>query len=637
MFFFTICILLDYLCSDRTVLWAALSSFITFLAHLLPGIMAFSFLFFAYAFKRYQNSGVRERKIVLACSFLSCLSILPIALYSGRLAYPALTGADFSLEPLEGLPVFDAVMLFLFGAYANVTFDEAVVRGLIGLFGLLGLLYVNMTGNRFVRNKELSRFLLLVFIIVELDYRIAECFMVKVPFGTVRIWVLKDILAIPFASIFIYQVIAILSNVISKSIFFGKKELKDLANGIFSSSTVRAMTALCLSALILSSVYLGYPTSPRSPSRAWLTSNEVEAARFIDSTTIIPYVVVCYTHFRLAGYSVVGVNNPRAYYSQMYDSGWLKRLFDKVGSGSPEAAMIEAAEVNNASVAYFVTNKLRLSDADKVIEKVSERPDFELYMVFEDLYIFKYVIPSRRFVVGTGPSVYIYSHQEYVNSSYLLDLVTYEAKYTVELVDSDVYNLTQWPNYWSFESITPRPDAQFMDANLWINFTGKGNVKYVVSWTAWLLYQQVSWKDDSFITGWSRKKMYGFEEAPNVTSNGDILELRANFRLGSRELYWIQKNLNISTDLFSDVLVRWKSTSTCAIAWVYYSEGPGDCLVFYGSYSKDWTTTVVRLPKGKTIEYIMVGLDDYTGDTGGVHSVYFDFVMLANYTKFPIY
>lgn len=635
LFFFTICIVLDYLSSDRTVLWAVLISFVTLLAHLLPGIMAFSFVFFAYTFKRCQNIEFQNmRKIILLCSFFFCLGLLPLALYSGRLAYPALTGADFTIKPLEGLSTYDAIALFLFGAYVDVTFDEAVVHVLLPLSGLLGLLYINIAGNKFVHNKGLSRFFLLSFILVMLDYRIVKCFMVNVPFGTERIWVLRDMLSIPFASIFIYKLVAILSNLIPKRITVRKRELKDFANRIFRSITIKAIPVLCLSSLIISSVYLGYPHR----SYVWLTSREVEAARFIDSSTNEPYVVVCSKAFRLAGYAVVGANNPVAYYSYLYDHGWLEGLFNKASQGSA-SAMIEAAKVNNASIAFFVISNFRSKDADSVIDLLSERPDFEPYEIFgDDVYIFRYIVHRERFVEGVGPIVYIYSHEEYVNTTFVADLVTFEAKYTIVLTGSDNYVVTKWPSHWSFEEITPEPTARFIDGNLWINITGKEDVEYRVSWTANLLYREVGWKDDGFITGWSIENTAGFAESPIIQNDGDVLTITGNFQSGVREFYWIRKRVNVSTDLYSHILVRWRSTSTCAIAWVRYVEGPpGTPLLLYGSYSADWTTTVVRLPKRKTITYIMVGLDDYTTDIGGVRSADFDFVMLTNYTGCPEY
>jgi hypothetical protein len=320
------------------------------------------------------------------------------------------------------------------------------------------------------------------------------------------------------------------------------------------------------------------------------------------------------------------------YYSTRWDYGWLQELFDEAREGSV-AALIEASEVNNALVVFFVINKLRFEDADIVIERLLEREGSTIYGIFEDVYILRYVPPPQRFVAGIGPSVYIYSHQQYVNTSSVLDVLTYQADYTIELIGSNNYSVTDWPSYWSFESITPEPTTKSIDANIWINFTGDENVRYEVSWTANEQYRLVGWGDDSFATGWTPRKSGGFTEPPAIERDGDILTITGNFRQGVRDYYWIWKPLNVSTNLYRYVLLKWWSTSTCAVAWVYYSDGSGESILPYGSYSADWTTTIVELTEGKTINYLMVGLDDYArADVQGLHSAYFDFLLLANRT-----
>jgi len=160
----------------------------------------------------------------------------------------------------------------------------------------------------------------------------------------------------------------------------------------------------------------------------------------------------------------------------------------------------------------------------------------------------------------------------------------------------------------------------------------------VVSWTGHEWYRLVGWKDDSFVSGWVPRKSGTFTELTVTVSNSNILTITGNFQEAVRDYYWIQKPVNISTDLYRYVLVKWRSTSTCAIAWAYYTDGSSEPIVNYASYSDDWKTTILKLTEGKTIDYLMVGLDDHPVsryDVYGTHSAYFDFIMLANrtYTK----
>jgi len=174
---------------------------------------------------------------------------------------------------------------------------------------------------------------------------------------------------------------------------------------------------------------------------------------------------------------------------------------------------------------------------------------------------------------------------------------------------------------------------------LWINFTARENVEYNVSWTANLLYQDVGWKDDSFLTGWIRYKAGpgDFREETTTQTDGDVLTITGNFQSG-REYYWIWKPLDVSTDLYPYVLVRWRSTGTCALAWAYFMGGKvwNQRILTYGSYNPDWTTTVVKLQEDAIVTYLMVGLDDLGADDEGSHSAYFDFIMLANATKWTL-
>lgn len=632
LFFFVIYLIVDYLLSDRKVIWAALGVFATLITHLTVAIIVSSLFLLAFALKRYYSmKSEKRRRIFLSLAFLVCVGFLPFFYSLGWLFYPIRIGAKFTLKPLLSLPPFDAVVMFLVGAYGNFTLKEAIVYGSLPLLGLLGLIYVN-TRQRFVHKNRVNFFLLLAFALLSLEYTITECFMIDVP-NPQRLWILRELISIPFASVLIFKAVQIIGNLMPKGIVSRNPSFK----GFFSAIRVRgialkAATLLFVSGLIVSSVYIGYPTVRNT---RWLAAHELEAAKYIDSSTNESYVVLCYNFFMIAGYAAVGLQNPRAHYFSAYGQQGA-RLFREAREGSAEA-MIEAAKVNNASTVFFVISKFRVPNADSVINLLLGRPGFELVGTFgDDVYVFRYMVPRERVVRGMGPSVYVYSDQKYVNTTFVADIVTFEAEYVVSLNGSSSYKLTGWPAHWSPEDISPKPITRDIDANLWINFTGEENVEYNVSWTANVLYRNVGWKDDSFVTEWTRYKTGppDFREETILQTDGDVLTMTGNFRRDERDYYWIWKPVNVDTDLYPYALVRWRSTGYCAIAWAYLSGGEkwNQRILDYGSYSADWTTTVVRLEEHSRITYLMVGLEG-GADLEGSHSAYFDFVMVANATS----
>jgi len=630
LFFFDVLLLADYLSSNRRILWLFLGTGATVLAHMLPGTVALALMIIAFGYK--NSSKVKSAKLRIGFELSSLaigVGLLPMALMIGGITYPALTGARFGFERFQGLSPYNAAMLLLVGGYGDMTLKEVIIRGLMPLLGLLGLIYVNIS-SRSGPQKRLVRFMLLGFIIILIDSRIVEVFLFNVPFGAGRVWVLSDLLSIPFAAIFMIKV----ADYLLKNLVIGTGQaVASWHRRLLGNLSVTALV-FALSGLISMSLILGYTVSnaPSSAQNAYLTSSELEAARFIDSMASERYVVVSYTFFKLAGYAVVGTNNPSAYYSTLYDGGWMEELFDQVNHGSA-LGMYDAIQANNASMGFYVTSRARYPKvADQVIRSLQERPDFRLTGVFQDdVYVFSYQAPAQRIVEGIGPSVKVLGSLQSPNTTFVRDMISFETTYKLELSGLNEYLVTNWPAPWSFEAITPSPGTSSIDANSWINFTRSESEKYTVLWTANDLYGNVGWKDDSFLTDWGIRHGQGFEQAPIEERSGDILTLTGDFRKDTRQVYWLQKVVRLSTDLYPYFIVRWRSTGACAISWVYYSDGDGESIVFYGSESMEWTTTIVRLPPGKTVSSVMIGLDDFTEEaTSGIQSAYFDYVMLAS-------
>lgn len=629
-FFLTVYFSLKYISSKVNVFFVALSAFFSLIAHVLTGTVSVCLFVLAYFYKKYASAGNPKatKKLIFSLVYVLCILILPLSLYARRwTTYPPV-GGTFSLEPLRSLAAYDAILLIIFGNYVNLNFGDLFVNLIVPLLGLLGMiLVVASRGEKY--DKNLCRFLLLFSIVIIIDYRIIKCFMVNVAFGAERMWVFRDLLLIPFAPFVLMEVLNFLSRRdverIASRFHPNRDEFREVAS--------RAVVFLAVSALITSSIYLGYPRG----EIVWVTGYELEAVRYIEATTQERYVVICHKRTSWAGSAVVGraggSSNPRAYYE---GAGYLNDLYNEMVEKPSLEYAFAAREINDASVVYVVLQESRLgTGANATIEMIMDLPYVESYGIFGDVHVFRIKLPSKRVISGAGPSVYLYNLNTYVNTTFTLDVATYEAEYTLLLNHSREYKINGWPDHWSFERIAPDPTTRHVDANAWINFTGSEDVEYSVTWTANILYQPVGWKDDSFEEGWNVKLSRWTEEGyPEVSKDGDILTLEGFFEEEAREIYWLVKDVkNVSTNDYPYVLIRWMSTSTCTIAWVYYSDGTGQGILLYGSYTPAWTVSVMKLPEEKTVETLMIGIDDHRHDTSGVQHVEFDFVILANVTK----
>jgi len=135
-----------------------------------------------------------------------------------------------------------------------------------------------------------------------------------------------------------------------------------------------------------------------------------------------------------------------------------------------------------------------------------------------------YELQSIEQISGTGPSVTVLEDnvsRSYKNEYFYWNIDNVTA--VLKLSGYNNYNIKGFPAYYSYETIIPSPSEISVDANRWINFTGSANTTYTVYWsnTNWQ-YQNIIWKDDSFVEGWF--PLWGISQ-PNTT--GDIVSLRS--------------------------------------------------------------------------------------------------------------
>lgn len=392
-FFLTVFLSLEYLTHGK-IFPAIISMIASFLGHPESGVMSLSILLLAVAFKNYQTMKHKKMSaVLLTTAFLFCASLLPIARAVERFFYPLY--AHFTLSKILELPAYDAVLSLVFTKYGEFTLGEFITRGgIVELLGFLALVTYSLFKNKKV-NSQLCRFLLLAFLIVAIDLRILTWFMAEVV--TMRVAPLLSFMAVPSAGIVINNTIESFSPTrIQKSIIKGTLGNPKSTSLRFSlrKVAVMALVVVCLAGMRTTSVYNAFDIKIVGP-----TEYDVEAARFIDQTTPEKYVVICDYKFWLAGYQVVGVRNPRAYYPYVWGGFEPYEMYDDMVSDPSPEIMIKAAQVNDASIQYFVVgshHNIRGTTFPEVVEKASIY--FEAYAVFGDekdivLYVFRYTTP----------------------------------------------------------------------------------------------------------------------------------------------------------------------------------------------------------------------------------------------------
>jgi len=405
-FFFSLYFMLEYLSSTtpKNAYLMIVFSFFSFLSHYLTGIMSFSLLFLAIAFRTYKNDeklNPSTAKVSLVFAFLASASILPFSFVFLRF-FGTSTNAMFTLDKFFELPIGEIAGLFLIG---ELTHGFDLITILLNIIGpLLAFIYViyilfkkKHRGNKKHRGKVL--FLFMAFLIILIDYRVLKLFMDGLPLNAERLWVLRDFTAVPFVTAAIYAVFSYLATRKPRS------SLKALINSFWRPSEssikgkrlrtlglffiVNVLVPAILGGWVTVSLTAAYPQS--APLQT--TWYELNAVKYIAKHTHEKYVVIGDIWTIYAGETIVGINNPEAYYFGEFDKTGHDLFVSMESDPSPEG-MLAAMDYTNTTMSYFVVTEPRLGSEEfqNVISRVFRGNELSFVSIFGDgkLYVFSY-------------------------------------------------------------------------------------------------------------------------------------------------------------------------------------------------------------------------------------------------------
>ncbi|MCZ2809001.1 MAG: glycosyltransferase family 39 protein [Candidatus Bathyarchaeota archaeon] len=375
-FLYSVYCFLEYLSSNQPKKWVLpmlIFVFLSFAAHFLTGIMAFSLLLLVLIFRMFENRSMSlvSTKLPFLIIFVFCTYLLPTAITYRRFLYPE--NSYFGLDKLVALSREDILWMFLLGEYANFDIRYAIVHILGPALGILGMLYYFYITRQKSSKKPLlcTTFLFTGLLIVLADYRILKLFVVSVPFAEERLWVFRDFLIVPFVGILVNDVFPFLHKQVSTiSIPFSTSYIRRIA--------LYSLIFVTLSGWITISLYYAYPHY--GPLQT--TTYEIEAVKFIEESTTEPYVVLGDQWITFAGGMIVGIGNPNALYFHSKDPKGLM-LFIEMKTNSTTEPMKKAMTCNNATVAYFVIDKprLRAEEYTRIIQQAQQN-SLQTYKIF---------------------------------------------------------------------------------------------------------------------------------------------------------------------------------------------------------------------------------------------------------------
>lgn len=597
---FSVALLFKWFVGGERKFWimSLVVSVLTLLTHPQPGIFAFIFLFGATVLK------TRLPIILKGLYYLSLSSAYPVLLY--------IHGATFSLSGLVNLENF---LSFL-----------SQIPTLLFVLLFVGLLF--SVQSRRVNRRSVA--LLFLFYITTLTaYYFTLYGMNNLPYGPSRITAIEDILSIPLVALGLLMTASFLKK--GFSMVKGSR-LKNASPHSFSI----LMICLFLSAQASVALYNAYPRDDPQVQPAWY---EIEAAYYIDSTPE-KYVVLCEPGF--ANLAIGFLGSDYAYGSGHGTFGvpewnwWVNQLSWEMENTPSLDILLEAMDKVHATVSYVVVST-RLPEGyhlEDIVERISGVLPVDRVFGDGKLYVFKY---STQPVKGVGPYVKVKYDEEVSEENVTTEFASTfvnEVNYNLTLSGHSSYNITEYPTYWTFSALyvnqQPSGFDNVSDINyfIYVSKLAPTDVLEVV-WQGNDLYKKGGWKDDSFKYGWYSSGAI----TPTISTDGNILEISWSFTVGKYYYSQYNKRVDVSTDSYPYLFLKWRTTGPIAEVVVSYTENGSkqQAILAYGSQSPSWTVTVVKLIPGEKITYITVGITNYKDVMAvfGPQALYVDYILIS--------
>lgn len=630
-FFVTIYFLLKSLSSENVskyVVLTLLTTVVSLLTHGLVGIATFIVVLLGFSVKKYHSLRKTHHTTAswfLAFSFFTCVGLLPAASVLIYLVYP--TYSSFSLQKILSVDIHQIVL----ANYAGYSTIETLMYGTLTFLGIIGMFIHSRHDNR----KNLNLFMILAFILILAEYRVHLYFVTRALFGTGRFLTFEPFITVPFAAIAIEYLVTT-----AKSTFSVSLNPNSSKRGIMSKlrfprkqALITLLICLGLSALIVEGAltdfqWLGFRREPYGITSLYST----EAAMLIHEEylrTQEKYAVVSDLVSEGAGMAVVGRNNPNEFYLYRHANTELFVNLLKTLSIEP---LLSATIYNNATLVYVIVSRYSVrrylgsrADVDQLMNSLSRLLGPPLAIVGEgerQVYVFHFRAERTQ---GTGPSVTVYKDSQEIQLSTIYSYWTLEnVQYTLNLTGATTYSITEWPIHWSYEIIYPSPTNASVDANKWVNFTGRPSLTYKVKWIANNFYQDISWKDDSFLEGWEFNTARGNY---SFSSDGDVAKQTVagnprDFVYYRKELPSLQGSLNLQ--------MRVKGEPNSYFYVLLWDTTGGFREMVFNSRSKpaplDYETYTFALPTNITFSQIWI--TSFTND-GSPSVIYWDYVMFT--------
>lgn len=599
-FFVSVLFLLLWINHSGKQMWVVslLASTVSFLAHPQAGIFAFMLLLWGTVIRN------TTRKIWRFTSYVLLFFVYPLALLYMK--------ASLSLG---GLLVLDNIFSF-----------QSQISTILLVFGVVGL-FLGVR-SRLVNTRS-AAVLFILYVTILSEYYLTNFGMSGLPYGAGRILVMADFLLVPFVSLGFF----IMARAFRKRALW-KSRVGSSIDQSFKRSRVsenRGFVGLLLVCLLLSlqttvALDQAYPHSEIVDVQG--TAYEVEAIQFIDSNSRERYVVMCHPSFTYLAIGFLGTDygwagGERGLFglpqSQAYQGGWYPtiQMYFEMTKNPSLGIMQQALEFADAKLSYFVVS-VRDSRFEEAVKRTQEI--LPVYRVFGDgkLYVFAYPLPLTEEPGSLVRMVYDdgLGGEENVRTTFSY-MVESEIHSTLTLTGHTSYNVTEFPLHWNFLELfingVPSRFDDSSDVNTFVYVKGlQTSDTITIKWHFNRRYPNVGWKEDSFkrLDEWGTHEFYKGTMVPTISSDGNVLRMSYAFSSGSYWYYYYAARVNVTTNDYPYLLLRWRSDQRVAVAAVYFEHGGSLEVVPFGSTSPEWSSIVVPLPSGAIVRTVMVGLSN---------------------------